>query len=115
MKQITLPVLIAGIATKVDGSIKIILETRELGADKAADLFGLRNSEAWAVLAASNIKEVNLPLERPDPAIGTKTPSQRMRAVLYRVWEQEHSDLDFDTYYKSKMEHIIEQLKERLA
>lgn len=113
---IQLPVLIASLATKVDGSVKITLETRELGGEEASKLFSLRGSEAWCLIAPESFTEENvkLPTEKADPAVGTKTPSQRLRAVLWRLHEQSHSGTDFESFYRIKMEGIIEQLKGKL-
>ena len=111
--QLYLPVLITSIASKVDGSVKVTLETRELNAEKAAQLFALRSLEVWAVLAPNEISEVNLPKEKADPSLGTKTPSQRLRNVLYVYWQQNKNG-DFESYYRTQIERIIEQLKERL-
>lgn len=110
------PVLIQGLSTKADGSIKIVMETRELGGVDAARLFDLRNREAWAVIAPTEIREedVKLPTERPDPAVGTKTPSQRLRAVLYLTWKQANVTTDFESFYLIHLERIISQYKERL-
>lgn len=111
-----LPVLINTLSTKQDGSIKITMETRELAGVDAARLFDLRGSEAWAIIAPTEIKEedVKLPNERPDPAIGQKTPSQRLRAVLYRLWEQHSAGTDFESFYRVRMEQIIDQIKQKL-
>lgn len=114
LMQVTLPVIISGIATKVDGSIKISIETRELPATQAADLFSLRNQEAWCLLAPEGVDTAVLPDEKPDASLGTKTPSQRLRNVLYVYWQQHGKQGDFESFYKSKMEQIIEQLKEKL-
>ena len=113
-KHLQLPVLVTSLSTKVDGSIKIALETRELKSDTAASLFEMRNREAWAVIAPDFQKDISLPTERPDPAIGTKTPSQRLRAVLYRLWEQGKGGTDFESFYRVRMEQIIDQLKEKI-
>ena len=113
-EQITLPVLITGIASKVDGSVKVTLETRELPAQEAANLFALRNQESWAVLSPNQLSEVNLPKEKADPSLGTKTPSQRLRNVLYVYWQQHGKQGNFEEYYRIQIEKIIEQLKERL-
>jgi len=115
-QPVQLPVLVSSLATKVDGSIKISLETRELNPQDSATLFELRGGEAWAIISPSEIKDedVKLPTEKADPAVGTKTPSQRLRAVLYRLWEQNPKGVDFESYYRVQMEQIIEKLKERL-
>lgn len=112
--QLELEVLIAGLMSKKDGSIKITLETRELPATTAAQLFGYRNREAWCVIAPSEAKEVVIPDEKPDPALGSKTPAQRLRNVLYVFWEQRGSKGNFDDFYKTQMEKLIEQVKEKL-
>lgn len=47
----------------------------------------------------------------------TKTPSKRLRNVLYRIWEQEHSNNSvpiFKDFYKTEMEKIITHYKGKL-
>lgn len=45
----------------------------------------------------------------------SRTPSQRLRAVLYRLWEiEKQPGEDFDKYYKRKMEEIINWVKRKL-
>lgn len=44
-----------------------------------------------------------------------KTPSQRLRGVLYRLWEQNNEGYrDFNLYYNFKMEGFINHLKAKL-
>jgi hypothetical protein len=44
-----------------------------------------------------------------------KTPAQRMRSVLYRLWEQSAEGyMDFNLYYQFKMEQYINHLKAKL-
>lgn len=117
-QKIQLPVLITSLATKVDGSIKISLETRELQGTEAAKVFELRGREAWVLIAPQAFEDdVKLPTERADPSVGTKTPSQRLRAVIFRLWEQQgsRSGVDFESYYRMKLENIIDQYKEKLV
>jgi hypothetical protein len=49
----------------------------------------------------------------------TKTPSKRLRSVLYRLWEQENNGVnnlptEFKEYYKLTMEKIITHYKGKL-
>ena len=44
-----------------------------------------------------------------------KTPSQKMRAVIFRLWEQSGKKVDQDEYYEIVMEKLIEQLKSKLG
>jgi hypothetical protein len=43
-----------------------------------------------------------------------KSPSKRLRAVIYRFWEQIGKEGDFNQFYSKKMEYIINQFKEKL-
>ena len=44
-----------------------------------------------------------------------KSPSQKMREVLYRLYEKDHCNFtDFDSFYKVRMEQLIEVLKRKL-
>lgn len=46
----------------------------------------------------------------------TKTHSQRLRAVFYRCWEQDKEGYqDYETYYKYKMETLIDHFKAKLS
>ena len=55
----------------------------------------------------------------------TKTPAQRMRAVLYRLWEQtspkekgeqgEMVYVEFELFYKRKMNEMINHFKTKLG
>lgn len=113
-KMVQVPVLVNSIASKKDGSMKLTLETREVSPEEATKIFELRNSEAWMFLAASQITEVEIPAEKPDPAMGKKTPGQRLRNTLYVLWQQKGSQGNFEQYYNAQMENMIEQVKENL-
>jgi len=44
-----------------------------------------------------------------------KTPSQRMRNVLFILYKQDHEGFkEFDGYYKTKMDKFIEELKNNI-
>ena len=110
--QIQLPVLIAGLQTKVDGSVKITLETQELSTDHAGQLYGMRNALACVAIAPDKMQTPNIPKTTPDPDLATKTPSQRLRSVMYPRWKTTNKGFaDFDTWYKREMERLINEQK----
>ena len=55
---------------------------------------------AWLVvpLIVSSMEKINK----------NKSNSQRLRAVLYRTWEQSGSSLEFEHYYNAEMNKIID-------
>lgn len=91
------------VSTMKDDSIKITLITRALSPEQMAKLFFSVNKEILSVDIDEEIKE-------------WKSPSQRLRAVLYRLWEQSDKTTypEFELYYKAKMERVIDSLKEKL-
>jgi len=44
-----------------------------------------------------------------------KSQATRLRAVLWRLWEQEGKVGDSETFYNAKMEQLIEHYKEKLS
>lgn len=55
----------------------------------------------------------DLPPLRPED---TKSPAQKMRAILYLLWKQEPEGFkDSESYYRAKMDRIINALKEKLV
>ena len=43
-----------------------------------------------------------------------KSPSQRMRSVIFLLWKQDNEDLPFEVFYGQTMEKIIDHLKTKL-
>lgn len=44
----------------------------------------------------------------------TKTPSKRLRSVLWILWDQGVKDVEFKEFYKNRMNRLIDQIKDRL-
>lgn len=105
------------ISTRQDNSIVLTFSTQEMDADDAGKVFNFRNKYCKILLTDDNIN----PLQE-EAVIGTaiaetgkkKTPSQRLRAVLWRVWEQQNSQIEFEQYYATEMERIIEHYRAKL-
>ena len=95
--------IIDGIKSMKDGSIKITIVTRELPPNELAELFLSLNKEIVSV-------------ELPEDNNETKSPSTRLRNVLYRVWEANKKDAfqTFTLYYNHIMEQMIEAYKEKI-
>ncbi len=53
-----------------------------------------------------------IPLDKDAPK--GKTASQRLRAAIYVLWDQQGKQGEFATFYTSKMEKIIDFVKDKL-
>jgi len=107
------------IATRVDGSLKLTFSTPELDSTKCAQLFDLRRKEVLMHLTTGPQITARQKSELYEAAadlkdIKGKSHSQRLRAVLFRLHEQEDSMLSFNEYYSNRMELMINHVKERL-
>lgn len=115
MTKFNLPVQFVKPVFKADKSVRLEFETRELTGLEIGILADARQTEGWLVYSATDdIADEDIPNEKADPMLGTKTQAQRLRGVIYKIWEQKNKRGDFETYYKTITEQLIEQLKERL-
>lgn len=118
MKEtITVPAMVERITMRKDKSVKIEFETQEMSPEEAALLFGMTNTIGYLAYKATPITKeevVELPDETPEFK-DDKTPSQRLRAVLYVYWKEktEHK-VPFTQFYAGIIERMIEAYKEKL-
>ena len=107
---------VGSIRSLVDGSVSITLITPEISPGKAGELFGLRKKLAYVYISA---QQISLPerkiVDSLEPEMVGKTPSLRLRNVLFVAWQQSPEGYpDSDSYYRAKMELIIETYKSNL-
>jgi hypothetical protein len=125
MKQICqFPAVVDKISTLKDGSYKIVSVTQELGPEDAQILFGFAHKFIYILMAESEITKKELDVIKVPEYVptekGEKTPAQRLRAVLYRLWESKGKKdvygqpCDSDSYYRQVMSMLIDQYKEKL-
>jgi len=109
---------IESISTRKDKTIKVTIGTQELGNKQAGELFQLQNSLVNCYLSTNAIQtdmmsEVDKVSSEMIETI--KSPSKRMKAVLYILWNQDKKGYDdFELYYRNKMEIFIESLKNKI-
>lgn len=115
-KGALLPAMIERMSTLKDGSVSVTISTQELSPAKAAELFELRGKLATVYVSPADItnKEMHL-IDTMEPDMPGKTPSQRMRNVLFILWKQDAEGYkDFPQYYEAKMNSYIEGLKQNI-
>ena len=116
--MLILPAQIENVSTRADRTMKVVIGTQE-ATQQAAELvmlnqklvyvaiketqFGEQETEALEVLQSEFVDDTK------------KKPSARLRAVLYRVWEQDNKGFtDFNLFYLHEMERIIGHYKAKL-
>lgn len=113
--KIILPSQINPPRLRKDGSASLVFDTRELTSEEIFTIMSLRHSEGWLCFSP-NEEDLEVPEENAE--VEEKSPSQRLRSVLF-VWYKQEVDSGrftglFETFKKEKMEKIIETIKGKL-
>jgi len=111
MDHIKTAATLTGIASKVDGSLSLRFGTQELSPQAKLALFEMQNTFGWLLFCYENTS-VELPKEPVEDK--SKTPSKRLRAVLYKLFAQTGQAGDFEVWYRNEMERIIDHFKSKL-
>jgi hypothetical protein len=114
MKAIKHKANIGSISAKVDGSIAYRVSTPELSAEEKSTMFDLQNVNVEVLISPFETKE-EIELIDVKKDLETKTPSQRLRAVMFLLWKKNNEGYElFETFYEKKMNGIIEHLKGKI-
>lgn len=116
MKLITTGIL-ENISTRNDGSIKFTIGCQEMESSQAGNLFQLRGKYIKTLLSDTNISPIEEKLVDEENIAGAKkakSPSQRLRSVMFKLHEASKIPTEFETWYKGEMESLINKYKEAL-
>lgn len=116
MNGLLLPVYVENISTRKDKSVKVTLGTQELSPNQAGDLFQFMNKLAVCYVVEKSISQDEIDqVDKINPELSGKSQSQRIRNVLFKLFEQNNEGFkDFNSYYQSKTEKYIEHLKSKI-
>jgi|TARA_R110000824_G_scaffold13251_6_gene57715 hypothetical protein len=119
---------IDNIRTLADNSVRVSLGTPELTPETVGNMYGMLKQPGYVVISTMPISQKQLDAVEGatvDREFENKTPSQRMRNVLYVLWEQQQPKetspegtttyVDFDLFYKRKMTELINFIKNKLS
>lgn len=103
-------------AQLADGGWRFSVWTPELTPDQLNALTHVGSQGGWLVARPNPLTPEDIPLADAPVETGMKTPGQRLRAVLYKVWETTTSQTEaFETFYARVMGEIISRYKEKLS
>ena len=116
------------VSTLADGSLRIYVGSPELAQETMVNLFRLIRKPGYVLISANHINQDQIDAVEKvtsNSEFNEKTPSQRMRGVLYKLWEKtqpktlngdtgEMEYVEFDLFYKRQMNKIIDHFKTKL-
>ena len=116
MKGLLVGVTIEGIRSRKDKTMSLTFGTQELEPEKAGEIFSLNGKFAMAYICPKEVQNEDIEvIDSIEPDMPGKTPSQRLRAVLHVMWQQNPEGYrDPNMHYIHYMEEIISKYKLRL-
>ena len=117
--MLLIPATVSSIRSRKDLSLSVCFETGEVAPATAGSLYAMQNKAVYLAIKetafnAAETEELGA-LEAEFVDKKKKTPSRRLRDVLYRLWEQNPEGYaDHKAHYAAKMETIIGHFKSKL-
>lgn len=115
--MILIPAQIEGITSRKDRTVRINIGTQELSPDKAANLFSLNQKLCYVAIKAEDFQPEEIDVIKSAKASieSAKTPSQRLRAILYVNFQNNPEGYhEFQSYYLAKMDQVCNHFKNKL-
>ena len=106
---------ISKVTTMHDHSLRIQVDTQELSPEDSAKVFEQYNKLGWFLFKESEIllDDIDVP-EFVAEFKDDKSPSKRLRNVIFILHKQQDTKESFDEFYKRKIEEIINHFKSKL-
>jgi hypothetical protein len=112
-KTFSVPAILDGFRPLKDGGASLTFHTQEITKADKVMIMEFFDTFGYLLFAKNDIDISDIPDSIAVDNAG-KSPSQRLRAVLYIYWRQKQTGTDFDIWYKQYMEKIIDQIKIKL-
>lgn len=98
---------------KADKSCRLTFHTAiEMDKENLLKILDSAGSEGWLLWSPNEIDEKEIPTA--EAHVDGKTPSERLRGKIYRLWVSLGKEGDFFSFYNSYMDKIIEAIDKRL-
>lgn len=116
MKGILIAATVEGIRSRKDKTVALTVGTQELTPERAGEIFNLNGKLITAYFSSKEIgTEDQEVIDSIEPELPGKSPSQRLRSVLYIMWKQDNQGFtDKNLHYLHHMEKVIEHYKSKL-
>ena len=106
------PAMLHTLTWRVDRSVHVVFETNELTWQSKCAMAKMHLDFGTLAFAKDAGDIIKLPkVSTPNP----KSHSQRLRDVLFRLWEQEGQPGRAEEYYAAEMERVIATYRRRLV
>ncbi len=115
-KTFQVPATLEGVSTLKDGGVTVRFHTQELSASDKAVAFDFQSQFGWLLFKETEFKDDDTKeLEAIRKDTGGKSPSQRLRSILYVLYQQRgENSITFEQFYSQQIEKVIDNIKRSL-
>lgn len=116
MKGLLFAAYVETIRSRKDKTISLGIGTQELTPEKAGELFSMQGKLVTAYLSNTEVSKNDQDvIDSIEVDLPGKTPSQRLRSVLYLLWKENNEGFkDQNLHYIHYLDKIIEHYKSKL-
>lgn len=111
-KALRFEALMTGFSSRADQSLSFRGVTPELSTEEKVAMMSLQNVLCEVLMFPKDEKDVDV--LRVEKEVVHRSPSQRLRSVIFLLWKQAKEELPFEVYYSAAMEKIINHFKSKL-
>lgn len=116
-KLLIIPGQLATFQSLKDRTLKIVFETQEPTPDQMGGLYFFLQKFGWLAFKVDEFREEDRELlsSLKTDLDTEKSKAQRLRAVLFRLWEQKPEGFEtFTLFYDHHMEKIVTHFKNKM-
>lgn len=114
MKKFQVEAILEGVTPLKDGGVSLRFHTNEITKPQKVELMDYYQTFGWLLFSANEYQDTDVPKDLANRD-GGKSPSQRLRAVLFVYWKQLGAKGGFEPFYNQKVEQFIDRIKENLT
>ena len=109
MKAIRTEAQLTSFRSRSDGGVGFSGVTPEMSAEEKCALFDLQNLLVEIVVFPKDEKDPEMITVKSE--LECKTPSQRLRGIIFKHFDQMERPGDFESFYRQRMDAICEGYK----
>ena len=111
--MIQLQAILDGYTPRKDGGMSLRFVSQDITPELKFLIMEAYQHFGWIVFKEKELQESDIPKADPDDT--SKTPSQRLRSVLFVLWKQGNQLDSFENFYRQMMEKFIDHVKSKLT
>lgn len=110
--QFQAPAILTSVSYSKDGGVRLGFTTNELTDEDKVIIAKFYQKFGFVLFKSNEFTLEDVPKEQAEDK--NKTPSKRLRAVLFLLWKQTGEKGDFEAYYRTQIEKMIDVVKGKL-